>query len=210
MQNEMRWNITRFCILAAFHLFRKNSNCYQLQVLKILAWDTKNHLVYYLGTQDRKPGQQHMYVVKDPLNKDNGKWVWWWRWCWLFLKTNFGHFKNSLRFYTRFFFSLLSTSSRCYWMFLMAKWRPFNENNLTHDDRMEPQCITCDIDSLLWSSRRLYKNCSYFDVYLCPPSSIATEYRVEHYVLECQGPTLPLAGNPIIHPILYTIFSFVI
>ncbi|XP_031617317.1 inactive dipeptidyl peptidase 10 isoform X1 [Contarinia nasturtii] len=102
------------------------------QVLKILAWDTKNHLVYYLGTQDRKPGQQHMYVVKDPLNKDIGK--------------------------------------------------------------MEPQCITCDIENTLWSSRRLYRNCSYFDVYLSPLSSIATDYRVEHYVLECQGPTLPVAG----------------
>lgn len=69
----------------------------------------------------------------------------------------------------------------------------------TINDRMEPQCITCDIDSLLWSSRRLYKNCSYFDVYLSPSSSIATDYRVEHYVLECQGPTLPVAGNQIIH-----------
>lgn len=44
-----------------------------LQVLKILAWDTKNHLVYYLGTLDKKPGQQHLYIVKDPLNKDNAK-----------------------------------------------------------------------------------------------------------------------------------------
>lgn len=78
------------------------------------------------------------------------------------------------------------------------------------DDRMEPQCITCDIDSLLWSSRRLYKNCSYFDVYLSPPSSIATDYRVEHYVLECQGPTLPVAGKIklSIH-ILSIFFSFV-
>lgn len=61
--------------------------------------------------------------------------------------------------------------------------------------RMEPQCITCDIDSLLKSSRRLYENCSFFDVYLSPLSSIATDYRLEHYVLECQGPTLPVAGE---------------
>lgn len=60
---------------------------------------------------------------------------------------------------------------------------------------MEPQCITCDIDSLLWSSRRLYTNCTYFDAFLSPPSSIATDYRIEHYVLECQGPTLPVAGK---------------
>lgn len=40
------------------------------QVLRILAWDTLNHLVYYLGTQDKKPGQQHLYVVKDPVNED--------------------------------------------------------------------------------------------------------------------------------------------
>lgn len=45
------------------------------QVLKILAWDTKNHLVYYMGTQDKKPGQQHVYTVKDPLYDDAKKWV---------------------------------------------------------------------------------------------------------------------------------------
>lgn len=51
----------------------KKQILFYLQVLKILAWDTKNHLVYYLGTLDKKPGQQHLYIVKDPLNKDNGK-----------------------------------------------------------------------------------------------------------------------------------------
>ncbi|XP_059617511.1 inactive dipeptidyl peptidase 10 isoform X1 [Phlebotomus argentipes] len=40
------------------------------QVLRILAWDMVNHLVYYLGTQDKKPGQKHLYVVKDPVNED--------------------------------------------------------------------------------------------------------------------------------------------
>lgn len=38
--------------------------------MRILAWDTFNHLVYYLGTQDKKPGQQHLYIVKDPINED--------------------------------------------------------------------------------------------------------------------------------------------
>lgn len=52
------------------HAFRSYKKCkyYQLQVLKILAWDTVNHLVYYLGTQDKKPGQVHLYTVKDPHN----------------------------------------------------------------------------------------------------------------------------------------------
>lgn len=51
------------------HPLRLYKKCkyYQLQVLKILAWDTVNHLVYYLGTQDKKPGQVHLYIVKDPL-----------------------------------------------------------------------------------------------------------------------------------------------
>lgn len=48
-------------------LIKLNDPCV-LQVLKILAWDTKAHLVYYLGTMDKKPGQQHLYVVKDPVN----------------------------------------------------------------------------------------------------------------------------------------------
>lgn len=59
----------------AIPFVRKNSNCYQLQVMKILAWDTKNHLVYYLGTMDKRPGQQHLYIVKDPLNHDTQKYV---------------------------------------------------------------------------------------------------------------------------------------
>lgn len=40
------------------------------QVIRILAWDTFNHIVYYLGTQDKKPGQQHLYTVRDPVNED--------------------------------------------------------------------------------------------------------------------------------------------
>ncbi|XP_055628528.1 inactive dipeptidyl peptidase 10 isoform X2 [Toxorhynchites rutilus septentrionalis] len=37
------------------------------EVVRILAWDTYNHLVYYLGTHEKRPGQQHLYVVKDPV-----------------------------------------------------------------------------------------------------------------------------------------------
>lgn len=40
------------------------------QVVRILAWDTLNHLVYYLGTHHKRPGQQHLYIVKDPVSED--------------------------------------------------------------------------------------------------------------------------------------------
>uniref|UniRef100_A0A182TIR2 Peptidase S9 prolyl oligopeptidase catalytic domain-containing protein n=1 Tax=Anopheles melas TaxID=34690 RepID=A0A182TIR2_9DIPT len=40
------------------------------EVIRILAWDTVNHLVYYLGTHGKKPGQQHLYVVKDPVSEE--------------------------------------------------------------------------------------------------------------------------------------------
>ncbi|XP_054285172.1 inactive dipeptidyl peptidase 10 isoform X2 [Macrosteles quadrilineatus] len=36
------------------------------EVTEILAWDSINHLVYYLGTHERSPGQRHLYVVQDP------------------------------------------------------------------------------------------------------------------------------------------------
>lgn len=106
------------------------------QVLKILAWDTVNHLVYYLGTQDKRPGQRHLYVVKDPVNDD-------------------------VR---------------------------------SADSRTEPQCITCDLGDVLWSSRYYYINCSHFDAFVTPMSSISTDIGIEYYILECQGPGLPLAG----------------
>ncbi|CAO1378587.1 unnamed protein product [Diamesa serratosioi] len=102
------------------------------EVLKILAWDTKNHLVYYLGTQDKKPGQQHLYIVKDPINED--------------------------------------------------------------PRRTEPQCITCDLGDVLWSSRYYYSNCSHFEAYVAPLSSISSDAGVDYYILECRGPGLPLAG----------------
>lgn len=40
------------------------------KVSEILAWDTKAHLVYYLGTRERRPGQRHLYVVRDPTADD--------------------------------------------------------------------------------------------------------------------------------------------
>ncbi|XP_076291931.1 A-type potassium channel modulatory protein DPP6 isoform X2 [Lasioglossum baleicum] len=40
------------------------------EVSEILAWDTKAHLVYYLGTRERRPGQRHLYVVRDPTADD--------------------------------------------------------------------------------------------------------------------------------------------
>lgn len=35
----------------------------------------------------------------------------------------------------------------------------------TADDarRFEPQCITCDLGEVLWSSRFYYSNCTHFD-----------------------------------------------
>lgn len=35
------------------------------EVLRILAWDTRHHLVYYLATHPTRPGQQHLYRVRD-------------------------------------------------------------------------------------------------------------------------------------------------
>ncbi|XP_015515915.1 inactive dipeptidyl peptidase 10 isoform X1 [Neodiprion pinetum] len=40
------------------------------EVSKILAWDTQAHLVYYLGTRERRPGQRHLYVVQDPTTEE--------------------------------------------------------------------------------------------------------------------------------------------
>ncbi|XP_055386032.1 inactive dipeptidyl peptidase 10 isoform X2 [Condylostylus longicornis] len=102
------------------------------EVQKILSWDTKNHLVYYLATVDKKPGQRHLYVVKDPTAGEESR-------------------------------------------------------------KSEPQCITCDLGDVLWSSRYYYINCSHFDAFLRPTSSISTEFGVDYYVLECQGPGLPVS-----------------
>lgn len=47
---------------------------------------------------------------------------------------------------------------------------------------------------VLWASRYYYINCSHFDAHVTPMSSIATELGINFYILECQGPGLPLAG----------------
>nr|XP_029728882.1 dipeptidyl peptidase 4-like isoform X2 [Aedes albopictus] len=101
------------------------------EVVRILAWDTYNHLVYYLGTHGKRPGQQHLYVVKDPVNEE--------------LK------------------------------------------------RSEPTCVTCDLSEVLWSSRYYYSNCTHFNAYVSPESHTATNSGITHYILECEGPGLPLA-----------------
>ncbi|XP_070069464.1 dipeptidyl peptidase 4 isoform X3 [Drosophila takahashii] len=100
-------------------------------VTKILCWDTMNHKVYFLATQDKKPGQRHLYSVKDPIHDDTRK--------------------------------------------------------------IEPQCITCDLGDDLWSSRYYYTNCSHFEAFITPVG-VATIYGIEFYILECQGPGLPVSG----------------
>lgn len=60
--------------------------------------------------------------------------------------------------------------------------------------RTEPTCITCDLGEALWSSRYYYLNCSHFDAFITPTSSIATPYGISFYILECQGPGLPVSG----------------
>ncbi|XP_026469614.1 inactive dipeptidyl peptidase 10 [Ctenocephalides felis] len=101
------------------------------EATRVLAWDSYNHLVYYLGTMEKRPGQRHLYVVKDPV----------------------------------------------------------------HDDprRTEPQCITCDLGEVLWSSRYYYSNCTHFNAAVSP-SLRPMEHGMSYYVLQCEGPGLPLAG----------------
>ncbi|XP_072401432.1 inactive dipeptidyl peptidase 10 isoform X1 [Diabrotica undecimpunctata] len=40
------------------------------EVAKILSWDAVNHLIYYLATEENRPGQRHLYVVRDPSTDD--------------------------------------------------------------------------------------------------------------------------------------------
>ncbi|XP_075212470.1 inactive dipeptidyl peptidase 10 isoform X3 [Lycorma delicatula] len=101
------------------------------EVIKILGWDSVNHLVYYLGTHEAKPGQQHLYVVKDPATDE-----------------------------------------------------PLH---------IEPECLTCDTNRYLWSSRKQYVNCSHFTAFINPLRHDEVE-GMSHYVLLCDGPGLPLAG----------------
>lgn len=65
--------------------------------------------------------------------------------------------------------------------------------------RAEPLCVTCDLGDVLWTSRYYYINCSHFDAFVSPLSSIATEIGVDYYILECLGPGLPLSGKFIFH-----------
>lgn len=46
----------------------------------------------------------------------------------------------------------------------------------------------------LWRSRYYYINCTHFNAYFSPSSSIASDVGIEYYILECLGPGLPLAG----------------
>lgn len=61
-------------------------------------------------------------------------------------------------------------------------------------NRSEPQCITCDLGEALWSSRYYYTNCSHFDAFITPATGLATNYGIDFYILECQGPGLPVSG----------------
>ncbi|XP_023716434.1 inactive dipeptidyl peptidase 10 [Cryptotermes secundus] len=99
------------------------------EVIRILSWDSTNHLVYYLGTQESKPGQRHLYKVHDPATDD--------------------------------------------------------------PRRLQPQCVTCDLGELLWSSRYWYTNCTHFTASVSPGNVSGS---MSYYVLECEGPGLPLAG----------------
>lgn len=83
-----------------------------------------------MGTHETKPGQRHLYVVKDPAADD--------------------------------------------------------------PRRLQPMCITCDLGEHLWASRHHYTNCSHFRVSISPAVGITGVFG--HYVLECEGPGLPLAG----------------
>lgn len=63
------------------------------------------------------------------------------------------------------------------------------------NNRTEPLCLTCDIAIKIWSTRLYYENCSYFEAFVAPQSSIATDKGVDFFILECRGPSLPLAGE---------------
>ncbi|PSN56674.1 hypothetical protein C0J52_00051 [Blattella germanica] len=57
--------------------------------------------------------------------------------------------------------------------------------------RLEPQCVTCDLWEVLWSSRYWYTNCTHFTASVSPGNVSGS---MSYYVLECEGPGLPLAG----------------
>ena len=77
---------------------------------------------------------------------------------------------------------------------MLSNWCIYFNNK--RNSRSEPQCITCDLGEVLWSSRYYYSNCSYFNAYVSPEmSSMSTETGINYYILECLGPGLPLAGE---------------
>lgn len=101
-----------------------------LRHVRTTAWDlVPSCCRYYLGTQESKPGQRHLYVVRDPATDD--------------------------------------------------------------PRRLEPQCVTCDLGEVLWSSRYWYTNCTHFTASVSPGNVSGS---MSYYVLECEGPGLPLAG----------------
>ncbi|XP_050306548.1 dipeptidyl aminopeptidase-like protein 6 isoform X1 [Anthonomus grandis grandis] len=114
------------------------------EVSKILAWDTSSHYIWYLATEQHKPGQKHLYVSQDPTTND--------------------------------------------------------------PRRLESSCITCDLGDVLWSSRFLYGNCTHFNALVSPPNG---NYQDPFYVLQCEGPGLPLAGlhNSTSHKLLKILYD---
>ncbi|XP_008194405.1 inactive dipeptidyl peptidase 10 isoform X2 [Tribolium castaneum] len=114
------------------------------EVDRILSWDNASHLIYYLATEERKAGQRHLYVVRDPSTDD--------------------------------------------------------------PRRLESHCITCEIGDVLWSSRYLYGNCTHFNALISPRSESSNS---SFYVLQCEGPGLPLAGmhNATSHKLLKILYD---
>ncbi|KAF5307855.1 hypothetical protein FQR65_LT06587 [Abscondita terminalis] len=45
----------------------------RLEVTEILDWNSYNHTIYYLGTQENKPGQRHLYVIKNPPTEKDSR-----------------------------------------------------------------------------------------------------------------------------------------
>ncbi|XP_044752432.1 dipeptidyl peptidase 4 isoform X2 [Coccinella septempunctata] len=114
------------------------------EVDRILSWDTYDNLIYYLATDENKPGQRHLFVVRDPSTDD--------------------------------------------------------------PRRLESHCITCDLSDVLWSSRYLYGNCTHFNALVSPRTSPSSH---AYYVLQCEGPGLPLAGvhNATTHRLLKVLYD---
>ncbi|CAH1368917.1 hypothetical protein MTP99_010420 [Tenebrio molitor] len=72
--------------------------------------------------------------------------------------------------------------------------------------RLESHCITCEIGDVLWSSRYLYGNCTHFNALISPRSESSNS---SFYVLQCEGPGLPLAGmhNATTHKLLKILYD---